>query len=393
MLPDMRWSLIAALVTMVAIVIHKKKTQVNKSEGRKSIIIGYSLFCIWLLVQYSWALDPTTHSELIALYIKYAMLIWLITTTIDSEKHLHWFLWAHILGCTYLGWVADTEYDGGRFESFGGSDINEANAGALQMVSALFIGASIFLTAKLKEKVLITLCMPFVANALILTSSRSAFLAAAVGGLTFNLCTQKNHRWLIRALSILAVLGFFALTNQAFWDRMNTLKAVGEQVEGVDTGSSRLVIAKAQLDMFKSHPFGCGHRCTAVLSPQYLDDKYLTGTKDNRGRSSHNTVLSLLVEQGIFGIAFYLMYFYWMSAMAIKLLKSSKNKTGLIGNITPGLVGMIAAIMIGDMFVDYLKSEIRIWLASLLIVCLHLANKNNNPNQNPKARDKVPAIS
>ena len=151
-LPDIRWSLVAALATGIAIIINKKKPEQSRVKEKRSIIFGYSLFCFWLIIQYSWSLAPETHSELIFLYIKYSALIWIITTTVDSEKHLHWFCWAHILGCTYLGWIAYSEYDGGRFESFGGSDINEANAGALQMVSAILISASIFLIARFKEK-------------------------------------------------------------------------------------------------------------------------------------------------------------------------------------------------------------------------------------------------
>ena len=39
----------------------------------------------------------------------------LITQGIRSEGDLKVFLWCHVLGCTYLGWIAYTSYSGGRF--------------------------------------------------------------------------------------------------------------------------------------------------------------------------------------------------------------------------------------------------------------------------------------
>ena len=90
----------------------------------------------------------------------------MIYRTVDSERHLRWFLWAHVLGCFYLSWIAFTSYSSGRFEEFGGPGINEANAAANQLVTAILVAASLFLAGGFRQKALATGVMPFLVNAL-----------------------------------------------------------------------------------------------------------------------------------------------------------------------------------------------------------------------------------
>ncbi len=373
-LPDLRWSLLAALITMIAILIHKSKLMpLAARSGRTSLIVGYALFAIWLLIQSSWAMEADMQSEMLTLFVKYALLIWLMTTAIDSEKHLQWFCWAHVLGCFYLGWVAFDEYHGGRFEYFGGPDINEANSGALQLVSGIFTAAALFLLPEMRNKIALLLTMPLVVNGMILTSSRSAFLAAASGGLIYNLFTHARFKRLVRFFTILAALAFLALTPPQYWQRISSITAAGAEVEGVDTGSGRLVLMQAQLQMFASHPLGCGHRCTVTLSPQYLDESHLTGTAEQKGRASHNTFMSLMVEQGIPGMTFYALFLIWVARKGLQLHQLTRNTEGFLSTLTPSILAFMTALVVGDIFVDYLKSEVRVWFASLLVVAVSLA--------------------
>jgi len=366
-IPSLRWSLIAGLITLVSVLLQKRKKNSYLIKERRSFLISFSFFLGWLITQSLWALNPEMHSELIWLFIKYAILIWVITSAIDNEKHLLWFCWSHVFGCTYLGWIAYANYKGGRFEEFGGPDINEANAGALQLLSGVFIGSALFLLPKIKNKIATLISLPLIANAIILTASRSAFLAGAVGGIVFNFFSPKHKRFFILGMSILAVTMFLALTNQQYWNRINTLKVAGENIEGTDTGSGRLLIMKAQLEMFKSHPFGCGHRCTVALSPQYMDKSMLTGTGEKKGRASHNTAFSLLVEQGAPGIIFYILYLGWIAKQIVKL-RGAKAESHVFKIIIPASLAILTSITIGDMFVDYLKSEVRFWFISIIIL-------------------------
>lgn len=371
-LPDLRWSFTAAAVTLVSVLVHKN---VARRDGffRHRAMTGLAIFIVWIIVQLPWALDRGLQLTLLTLYVKYLLLLWLMYRCIDTETNLRRFLWSHVLGCLYMGWTAYTSYQGGRFEGFGGPDINEANAGAMQIVTGIFIASVLFLVGSVREKIAVFACMPLVVNALVTTISRGAFLAAGVGGVIFNYLTPLLYRRRVRLLSVLALILFVMLTNPLYWARIASLKFAGEEVEGLDTGSGRVVLMQAQLRMFQSHPFGCGHRCTAVLSPYYLDDRYLTSSGETRARSSHSTVLTMLVEHGIPGIILYALMTVWIVKSMLTLARRLKDKEGFLPTLVPGLAAALAAVMVGDLFVDYLKLEVRFWLIAVLMVCLDMS--------------------
>jgi len=162
------------------------------------------------------------------------------------------------------------------------------------------------------------------------------------------------------------------VTISYYWDRIGTILVSGEEIERVDTGSGRLVLIEAQIDMFLEYPMGCGHRCTAVLSPNYLADVFLTGPEGRRARSSHNTFMSLLVEQGIVGAFFYILLLIWIAKTTFRLRRRQRESTGLVPNLYAATVAALGAITVGDIFVDYLKFEARFWFIALLMVIVKL---------------------
>jgi O-antigen ligase len=371
-LPDLRWSMLAAGVTLLALLVAKKDNQAIPLFRHK-VMLGLILFLVWIGLQTLWALDVALHLELITLAAKYTLLVGLIYKCVDSEKHLRFFLWTHVIGCSYLGYLAFTSYIGGRMEGFGGGGIDEANTGALQIVTGIFVASSLFLTSSVKGRAALFGGMPFMLNALVTTISRSGFLAMASGGVIYNLFAPRRLRWGVRLLSVLAVVLFTILTNPMYWTRMSSIAHAGEDVEGVDTGAGRLVLIGAQWRMFKEHPLGCGHRCTAVLSPQFLDDRMLTGVGADRARSSHNTVTTLLVEQGVPGVVLYVMLLIWTWNGLRTLGRQYAGETGFLPTLVPAVASILGAIIVGDMFVDYLKFEARLWFMAVLMVLINFA--------------------
>jgi O-antigen ligase len=372
-LPDLRWAFLAAGIALLALVLNQGKLRSATPLRYGKLLTGLLLFMGWLAIQSLWALDPPMQTELITMYAKYALVVILIYKCADSEDHLRLLLWAHVVGCAYLGWTAYGSYEGGRFEGFGGGGIGEANAGALQLATGLFVAASLFLSGTLRERVGLLVCTPFIANALVTTISRSGFLALAFGALVFNLFTPPRFRAPVRWLSMLAVVLFAMLTNATYWTRISSIGYVGEDIQGVDTGSGRLQIVHAQIDMFLDHPLGCGHRCTITLSPQYLEAKYLTGPGEEQGRASHNTFFSLLVEQGVPGALFFLALVYAVLRSLRVLARQFAGQEGRLAALFPAAAAVMTAIMVGDMFVDHLKAEVRIWFLAILVVMAHLS--------------------
>lgn len=372
-LPDLRWSLLPALITLVALLVQRDKKPTTIPLFGHGVMIGLVLFLAWIAVQSFWVLDWDSHLDLLTITVKYVVLAGLIYKCIQTEQHLRWFLWTHVLGCAYLGFLEYTSYLGGRFEAFGAADIEEANSGALVLVTGIFVGSSLFLITNWRGKLAILACMPFIVNSVVDTISRSGFLALGIGGVLFNLFTPKRFRGRVRVLSVLAIVMFLLVTNPIYWARMGSLKEAGEHVEGVDTGAGRVDLIKAQWQMFEAHPLGCGHRCTATLSPAYLPDYELTGEGANRARASHNTVMTMLVEHGVPGVLFYLAYVVWLFRNVRTLVRSFAGQEGLLPTLVPGIAAIAGAFVVGDQFVDYLILESRVWFIAVIMVMLNMA--------------------
>jgi len=163
---------------------------------------------------------------------------------------------------------------------------------------------------------------------------------------------------------------------------MRTLEATVDDNEQVDNSAeTRVVLAHAQWQMFLDHPFGVGHRGTAVLSTHYLDEKWLTKDPNDptgvAARSSHNTFLSALVEQGIPGAVIFLWMALWV-AKSIFTLKRFRDvaadQRSPIIIYGPAVAGAAVLVLVAGNFTDYLKTEVQIWMWSLLaaIIAIHV---------------------
>jgi hypothetical protein len=365
---DFRWAFIAAGVTLLALLIHKPTVQLAP-VFRSSAFWAFAAFIGWISVQSYWALDPVAHADLRSIYIKFLFVIVMICRSVETEQHLRWLLWSHVLGCFYLGFLAYTSYGGGRLDGVGGPGIDEANAAALQMVTGVIVAGSLFLAGNWSVRGVLLLLIPFMVNGLISTISRSGFLAAAVGGLVYNWFTPGRFRLRVGVVSGLALVLFLMLTNDVYWERISTIQLKGQEVEGVDTGGGRLEIIDAQWRMFEGRPFGCGHMCTTVLSPSYVDEKHMAR---EGGRASHNTFMTMLVDHGIVGGVFYFTMLLWIYRSLRKVAHRLQGQRGFMPAIVPAVAAVFGAITIGDLFVQYPKLEVRVWFVSILIVMLHL---------------------
>jgi hypothetical protein len=185
---------------------------------------------------------------------------------------------------------------------FGGSGINDANTGGLVIVTGVLVAVSLFLAEDGWRRLLPVLAGPILLNALIATESRSGFLALLVGGGVYAILANRRARKWMMVIGVGGLVLLAALSNAAYWGRIGTITHFGEQVEGLDTGHKRLILMEAQLQMAQGRPFGCGSRCTDILSPRYLDEKQLTGkVGQTKTRSSHNTMMTMLVDHGWLG--------------------------------------------------------------------------------------------
>jgi O-antigen ligase len=367
-LPDFRWSLVASAVTLIALL------RLTATPGRPGwlsttparIILAYT---IWLWVQSVWALNPLAHREAAVLFTKYVVLFYLIYQLVQTSADMRKFILAHIAGCFYLGWIAFTSTVSGRLEGVGGPGIDEANALGMHMGTAAVAGAMLILVERRWVQWLTIVAMVFILNTLVLSGSRGSFLSLLCAGLVLMMLKPPQYKRLFYGLAVLGVAMMLMLAPPSFWERMGTITAAVDDSQELDTSAeSRFVVLEAQWKMAQNYPLGAGHRGTEALSTQYIDEKYLARTPGTeRARSSHNTFMTTLVEQGVPGALMFLWMLLWCLRTVRRLKRQQDASWGVqqraqLASVAAGLT----IVLVAGLFVDYLKAEVQIWLLALL---------------------------
>jgi len=373
-IPNFRWSLLSALLAFIGIWIHKDKLKTKRpwySNGAAKILIAYTF---WMWIQLPWALSFDMHIEASILFTKYIVLFYIIYTVVDSDARFYQFIMFNILGGLYWGYLVKGYSASGRVEYLGGPGIMDSNTLGMHLGVVLIFAALILLKKNtifnnrfwwMGSQGFAFIGALFMANGVVQSVSRSALLGLVSGGMVLFILNHKAFRKQFIFYALVAMAGFIHFAPDTFWKRMDTVRTAveGEEVEA--SAYSRLVIAKAQIEMFKENVMGNGHRGTAVLSPYYLPRQYLTAVPGQEGksaRSSHCTFLTTLVEQGVPGAILYWLAVFW----TIKTVLSFKKDDVVIYLYVMMMAAGLTNIFVSGIFVDYLKVEIQIYCFAML---------------------------
>lgn len=387
-LPDLRWALVAAVVTLIAtyrLPADASRPSWLSTTPAKALIA----FTLWLWLQNLWALDAERQLELSVLYAKYVVLFYVIYRLVDTPDKITAFFVAHVVGCFYLGWLAFNATFAGRLESVGGPGINESNALGMQMATAVVMGAMLILRYADWRRWVTVLAMPFILNTLVLTGSRSAFVGLVVGGLLLVYLKPMVHRKLFYSFAVLGLVLGGALAHETFWQRMGTIETAAKDSEDADQSARiRIILAQAQLRMAPEYPMGTGHRGTAVLSPMYLPESALTGPRGGEegqaARSSHNTFLTVLVEQGMPGTVLFSVLVFWFAKRAIEFRQLTRNpEAATLCAMAAGFTAAFFIVHVSGLFVDYLKAEVQVWCLALAASATAMIGRLRQPDRDP----------
>lgn len=364
-LPNLRWSLLAALVTAVAMLrLGPDKTRPPWFGTFPAVYLIF--YCIWLWIQAPWALDPELHHDCAIIFTKYIIVYYMVYRLIDTPKLASDFLLTNVLGCLYLGLIAlVTSAPGGRLDGVGGPGIDDSNTLGMHAAAIAAVGAMLIFALRDWRRYVAVLAMPIILNMIVKTGSRGAFLALFMGGVTiFALRPRENSR-LFYALAIVGVLAFGVVASDTFWARMQTIELAARQDANADASAEgRIAQIKAGVVMFASHPLGVGHRGFAVLSGAYLDPLYLD---DTGARSSHNTFISALVEQGFPGAILFLLLWLWVLKSCLLARRWAVARRPLLQvSMATAVCAGLAVVFVGGQFADFLVSEVQVWLLALL---------------------------
>jgi hypothetical protein len=376
-IPDLRWSLLAAGVTLVAMLIHRNKQDERPSWLANPMIVLFIVYVALMWAQTPLAADPETHRVGLEFMTKYIVVIFLIYRLCDTEDKVKGVLLAHVAGCFYLGWIAFGTDAGGRLDGVGGPGINNANSLGMQLGTGLVAGAMLILVYRGWERWVCVVMMPFIVNGIILTQTRGAFLGVLVAGLVIWALRPRVNTKLFYSLAVLGVVSFLWLAQDFFWQRMASVTAAVEHSEDIDSSAeSRIYIIKAQWQMALDYPLGSGFRGTAALSPRYIEERWLTSATGDvsvdGARSSHNTFMTALVEQGFLGAALYLALWLFIARELIKL-RLTRGLSLPLATFSTAIGAALTVVFVAGMVTDYLNAEVQYWLLALLASVAQLA--------------------
>ncbi|MDR4503183.1 MAG: O-antigen ligase family protein [Candidatus Scalindua sp.] len=370
-LPSLRWSLIAALITLIATILRKPQKICSPWHANWGIRI-LIFYTAWMWIQSFWALSEKQHLESCLLFTKYIILYYIIYKIVSDEPGLEIFSLAHIVGCFIFGWIAFRSNVSGRFETIGGPGINDANTLGMHMITGIIFAGFMFLGIKGKNKWIALGAAPFILNCIILTSSRGSMLGMAIGGIFSIYLCPKSKRTIVLGCLSLGIILLMVLAHDQFWERFSTIFETNEYGQREASAQSRIDIARYGFEMARQNPLGAGSGGHVVLSFEYMPEELLSSS--TTGRSAHNTFMAVLVEQGYPGALLFVLLNIWIIFKLIQLKYA--DQVGLPSSLAMYRVMLgssFAACFIAGQFGNFIKAEVQIWLLALFCIFLNLS--------------------
>jgi O-antigen ligase len=242
--------------------------------------------------------------EFVGAYLKFVVIFVLLVSTLTSPKRLEQLTWLIVLCCGYIALRAVFDYargvnlvEDGRVAGAVGGIFGNSNDLAMNMVT--FMPAALIVALTPRHSALRRLTAAAIAALMlatvIFTKSRGGALGLAVMLIAFIFLARLfRPGFMVAALA--AVLLITPFVPASFWTRMATI--VDEQEDKTHfTGSSeaRRILLEDALNTFLEHPL------TGVGAGQFRN--YNPEGRKVRFRETHNALLQVAADTGIFGLA------------------------------------------------------------------------------------------
>lgn len=372
--PDLRWSFSSAVVLVLSVVFHYSKGIANplqKGSGSWLLI----LYLLWMLITVPFAAFPDQAITRVYDFFRYVLIFCLVLAVVDSCNKLRAYLWMMLLQVGWLSWSARSYFTGERLDGVGPGDAGDANALGVLLLSAIPFLLVFLVRGRKLERIGALLLMPVILNCFAMTRSRGGFFGLAIAlFLIFVFEKDKRIKRILVALSCSAMLLMFFLADQSFKDRL--YKIADQDVQSESSGAGRVGIWKSGILMMPDYPLGAGGGGFMALSPRYLESDLLEKTVGVR--ASHNTLLLILVEQGVVGLILFFGFCYQIvrcAFVARKRLRDIISRAPAVGiastriellyMLCGAFSSALAGVLTAGLFVDRLYFEGLYFLSAL----------------------------
>lgn len=317
-LPDLRYSLTAALFLLGSIVFLQSGLEKLKDERNPALPWLMAWGANTVLVT-AWAFDTARSWLYTVVCLKLVLLYALLPAAIRTPTQFDVFGAVHVTGAAYWGYKAwdNPKREAGRLMEVGGPDTQNDNQAAGHLVTVLPFAALFVLTERRRWlRALYALEAAFIVNVFILCNSRGATLGLIAAGMAAVGLAGKGRRKRLIGVGILGALAVLYLADPEFIARQQTT------VNATDNSAqSRKVIWAAGLQMIRDYPLGGGGRAFHIMSPSYIPT--ITADANTGERSPHNTYVQLATDWGIHGAVL----FFAFMGVTIRLLHRVRKRT------------------------------------------------------------------
>jgi len=325
-------------------------------------------------VAYLFAVNLPLHKGFAFEFTKLVIIMMIAYKLIHSERALTACLWAYVVGATYIGYLAwiTGRNDQGRVEGIGMVDAPDANLTAAALVPAAVILMYYAWLGNMKVRVMALFCGAVIANGLVLINSRGSFLGVLVSlsiflfFMLFSRYQRKGQRAAAILLIVVGISGALYVTDDLFWERMQTLQSEDENV----SGASRVAFWLVTFDMLEDHPMGIGVGGYQTLSPIYMDEQTRGGVEHRAVHSMWFQGLSELGWPGLILFLLLLLSLYRISWKTKHYLLEQENTQAYFKVLA--LECALIGFLVAGTFIDRFRAEILYWMILFLAAAVNV---------------------
>ncbi|MEP6915388.1 MAG: O-antigen ligase family protein [Acidobacteriota bacterium] len=259
-----------------------------------AVILASAPFSIWM----GGAIGTFTD-----LYVKIILIFVLMVNTLKSPKRVDRFVWLIVLATGYLAFRAVFDYargvnlvENGRVQGAVSGMFGNPNDLALNMVVVIPLAASLAMReAKTIRRLAAALCGVLMIGAVVASQSRGGTIGLAVMLLILFVSVARRKPAFAAIAALLLLLALPTIPS-SYWQRVSSI--TDDSLDATGSRTTRRTLLTESYRAFLQHPL------TGVGAGQFKN--YDPQGRDQAWHESHNVMLQVAAELGIFGLAIFL---------------------------------------------------------------------------------------
>ncbi len=366
-LPDLRWSMLVSVVTLLSLFINYNKLKPLKNTNY-NLIWWLVAFTVWMyFISAFFAIRPVASYKRAENFLKLTIQIYLMMYLIRDVEEFKNVIWTLILSVANFGRVA-YQRGGNRYLGIIAPNATEENAVSAHVAAILPFFGLYFLTGKKWEKIITLLSIPFLINLIILANSRASFVAVLVIGILSFIWIKGRLRWYVLLGLVGGAILVGVLANDQFWERQNTM----QNYEQEGSAMSRVYLWSGAVRMWKDHPMGAGGKAFSAMAIDYVPE--LAARMEEKGaKTVHSTFFLILVEWGPIGILIFFGFTIHMFIILMGVRRRAPYTPGYRYYVDAMAIQMgIIALFVAGLFHNRVYSEVYYWFGAFAVVLRNL---------------------